>query len=111
ADRGQVLARHLPVRAAAVHVQVSRRAREQGRAALGEHLLDLARHLTGEQLGPEQRLAGQAVLPPPPRSRGAPHGRAPGPGPAPGWPGGPAPAATARWSAAGPRSGPGTGAP
>jgi len=49
-----------------VHVQVSGRAREQGRAALGEHLLDLARHLAGEQLGPEQRLAGQAVLHAPP---------------------------------------------
>ena len=33
ADRGQVLARHLPVRAAAPHVQIAGRTREQRRAA------------------------------------------------------------------------------
>jgi len=53
-----------------VHVQVGGRPREQRRAALGEHLLDLARHLAREQLGPEQRLAGQAVLYPPPLGGG-----------------------------------------
>src|ERR1700691_3716612 len=66
ADRGKVLARHLPVRAAAVHVQVAGGAREQRRAAVREHLLDLVRHLAGQQLGPEQRLAGQPVKYPPP---------------------------------------------
>ena len=70
ADRGQVLARHARVRAAAVHVKVRGRAGEQRRAALGEDLLDLLRHLPGQQLGPEQRLAGQPVEHPPPLGGG-----------------------------------------
>ena len=66
ADRRQVLARHAPVRAAAVHVQVGGGPGEQRRAALGEHVLDLVRHLARQQLGPEQRLTGQPFLDPPP---------------------------------------------
>src|SRR6266508_1999403 len=64
--RGDVLARHRPVRAGAGHGEVLGAFREEGEAAAGEHLLDLEGHLPGQELRAVQGARGEGGLHPGP---------------------------------------------
>ena len=67
AGGGQVLARHRTVRARAVQLQVPVALREQRRAGRREHVLQVRRHLPGQQPGAVDGLLGQRRLAPSPR--------------------------------------------